>query len=106
MKTLKRRSELVPHLSPSSCTGYRRWKLPGNYPIFNVVMVIYHYVERIWRILITPNFCITYIIANKYYPGVPVNIYIQLLINIIQVKKWLFTTQKRVCVNYHYFVVM
>ena len=31
-----------------------RWELPGNYPVFTVVMVIYHYVERIWRILVTP----------------------------------------------------
>ena len=31
-----------------------RWELPGNYPVFNVVMVIHHYVERIWRILVTP----------------------------------------------------
>ena len=22
-----------------------RWELPGNYPVFTVVMVIYHYVE-------------------------------------------------------------
>ena len=34
---------------------WRRWELPGNYHIFTVVMVIYHYVERIWRILLTPN---------------------------------------------------
>ena len=33
-----------------------RWKLPGNYPVFTVVMVIYHYVEIIWRIIVTPNF--------------------------------------------------
>ena len=31
-----------------------RWELPGNYPVFTVVMVIYHYVERIWIILVTP----------------------------------------------------
>ena len=31
-----------------------RWELPGKYPVFTVVMVIYHYVERIWRIIITP----------------------------------------------------
>ena len=36
------------------------WELPGNYPFFTVVMVIYHYVERIWRILVTPIFCISY----------------------------------------------
>ena len=42
-----------------------------------MVMVIYHYVERIWRILVTPNFCVTYMITNKYYPGEQVNIHIQ-----------------------------
>ena len=37
--------------------GYEhRWELPCNYPVFTVVMVIYHYVERIWRILVTPIF--------------------------------------------------
>ena len=36
--------------------AWDRWKLPGNYPVFAVVVVIYHYVERIWRILLTPNF--------------------------------------------------
>ena len=35
---------------------HHRWELPGNYPVFTVVMAIYHYVERIWRILVTPNF--------------------------------------------------
>ena len=34
----------------------QRWELPGNYPVFTVVMVIYHYIERIWRILVTPVF--------------------------------------------------
>ena len=33
-----------------------RWELPDNYPVFTVVMAIYHYVERIWRILVTPVF--------------------------------------------------
>ena len=37
----------------SGCGGHR-WELPGSYPVFTVVMVIYHYVERIWRILVTP----------------------------------------------------
>ena len=35
-----------------------RWELPGNYPVFTVVMVIYHYVERIWKILVSPHFLI------------------------------------------------
>ena len=40
----------------SSARDYHRWELPGNYPVFTVVMVIYHYIERIWRIIFTPNF--------------------------------------------------
>ena len=60
-----------------------RWDLPGNYPVFTVVMVIYHHVERTWRILVDPNFCITYTIIKKHYPGEPVNIHIQSLMNII-----------------------
>ena len=39
-----------------------RWELPGNYPVFTMVMVVYHYV---WRIIITPDFCITYTIMKK-----------------------------------------
>ena len=35
--------------------GNHRWELPGNYPVFTLVMVIYHYVERIWRILVTSH---------------------------------------------------
>ena len=33
-----------------------RWELPDNYLFFNGVMVIYHCVERIWIILVTPDF--------------------------------------------------
>ena len=32
------------------------WELPVKYPIFTMVMVIHHYVERIWRIIDIPNF--------------------------------------------------
>ena len=32
------------------------WEFPGNYHVFTVVMLIYHCVERIWRILVTPIF--------------------------------------------------
>ena len=69
------------------------WELPGNYPVFIMVMIIYHYVEKIWRIIVTPNFCITYIIKKKYYPNEPVNIRIQLLINIIQNNNWVISTK-------------
>ena len=44
------------------CTTRHRWGLTGNYPVFTMVMVIYHYVERIWRILVTPI-----LIYNIYY---------------------------------------
>ena len=68
----------------------------GSYMLYKKlgVMIIYHYVERIWRILVTSIFCITYTIMNKYYPGEPVNIPIQSLINIMQEKNWVITTKK------------
>ena len=84
-------------LAPSETQSYRcrhRWELPGNYAVFTVVMVIYHYVERIWRILVTPIFNITYMIINIYYPGEPVNIHIKSLLNIIQENNLVITTKK------------
>ena len=39
-----------------SLSWWNRWELPGNCPVFTVVMVNCHYVEIIWRILVTPNF--------------------------------------------------
>ena len=53
-----------------------RWKLAGNYHFFTVVMVIYHYNEKIWIVIVTPIFLIAYKIINKYYPGEPGNIHI------------------------------
>ena len=52
-----------------------RWELPGNFPVLIMVMVIYHYVEIILRILITLDFCITYTIMK----------------NIIQVNQLIYT---------------
>ena len=46
-------------------TSHHRWKLPGKYPVFTVLMVIYHYVEKIWGIHVTPNVCITYTIMKN-----------------------------------------
>ena len=37
-------------------TVAHRWDLPGNYPVFTTLMVIYYYIEIIWRILVTPVF--------------------------------------------------
>ena len=71
-----------------------RWELSGNYPVFTVVMVIYYYVERIWRIIVTPVFCITYMVINICYTGEPFNMHIQSVINIIQEKNWVITTKK------------
>ena len=61
-----------------------RQELTGNYPYFDVEIAIYHYVEIIWIIIITPNFLYDIYDHEKYYPGEPVNMHIQLLINIIQ----------------------
>ena len=36
-----------------------KWELPVNYSVFTVLMLIYHYIESILRILVTPNFFIT-----------------------------------------------
>ena len=56
-------------------------------------------------ILVTPKFCIAYTITKTNYPGEPVYIYINSLINIIQDKNWVISTKK--CkVNYHYFVIV
>ena len=85
---------LLAYLVPKSFSSlYHRWELPGNYPVFSVVMVIYHYVERIWKILVTSVFNITCTIVNRYYPDEPVNIHIQSLINIIQENNWVITTK-------------
>ena len=71
-----------------------RWELPGNYPVFTMVILMYHYVKRIWGILFTPNFLYN-IYDNEWYHSVePVNIYIQSLLNIMQEKNWVITTKK------------
>ena len=57
-------------------------------------MAIYHYVEIIWRILVIPNFLYNKYDNEKYYPGEPVNIHIQLLLNIIQDNNTEITTKK------------
>ena len=59
-----------------------------------MVMVINHYVERIWKILFIPDYPITYTIMEIYYPGEPVNIHIKSLINIIQENNRVITTKK------------
>ena len=59
-------------------------------------MVIYHYVERIWRIIVTPNYIYNIEDHEKYYPGEIINILIQSLIDIIQ-KNNRFIMVKYVC---------
>ena len=53
-----------------------RWELSGNYPVFTMVMAIYHYIEIIGELLLPVIFCIAYINIKTYYPGEIVNIYI------------------------------
>ena len=50
-----KRTALGPKLAMPS-TYHHRWELPGNYSVFTMVMVIYYYFERIWRVLVTPDF--------------------------------------------------
>ena len=57
-------------------------------------MLIYHYVERIWRILVTPNILYGIYDHEKYYPGEPVSRHIRSLINIIQENNRLITTKE------------
>ena len=70
---------------------YHRWELPGNYPVFTVVMVL----RESGEFSLPPFVSITYTIMNKYYPGEPVHIHIQSLINIIQGSNWVITIKKR-----------
>ena len=86
---------LCPLKRPNNYQGRNhRRELPGNHPVFTVVMVIYHYVERTWRILINPNFLYNIYDNEKYYPCEPLNINKQSLINIIQENNWAITTKK------------
>ena len=68
-------------------------------------MVIYHYVERIWRINVTLKFSYNVCNHGNAYTGEPVIIYINSLINMIQDNNRVFTTKKDK-VNCHDFVVM
>ena len=79
---------------PTELPTAHRWELLCNYPVFTVVMVIYHYLERIWIIIVTPNFSITYTMMNKYYPGEQVYIHIQPFKKIIKEKNWVITSKK------------
>ena len=42
-----------------------RWELTGNYPIFTMVMVIYHYVVIIGEFSLHPIFHMTYMIIKN-----------------------------------------
>ena len=63
--------------------GDHIWELPGNCTVLTMVMVICHYIERIWRIPAIPIFLYNIYDNKKYYPGDPGNILIQSIINII-----------------------
>ena len=58
-------------------------------------METYQYIDRDRRMLVIPNFGITYIIMNKYYPGEPVNKNIHSLINIMQENNCLIPSKNR-----------
>ena len=70
----------VPHLIPQPLTPNHRWELPFIYPVFNVVMKICRYVERIGDFSLPPIFLYNIYDYKKYYPGEPVHIYSQSLI--------------------------
>ena len=57
-------------------------------------MVIYHYIERILRILVTPNFSYNIYDNEKYYMDETVNIHIKSFIKSIQEKNRVITTKK------------
>ena len=80
------------HLKRQPLTLKHIWILPGNYPVFTVMMVIYRYIDIIAEFLLLLIFWLTYMIMNKYYPGEPVKIHIQSLINMIQKKNRVITT--------------
>ena len=86
-------------IHPLCCLSQRtprnRLELTGNCPVFAVVMVIFHYVERIWRILVTPDFLYNIYDHEIYYPGEPFNIHIQSLINNMRENNGLIATKKR-----------
>ena len=67
---------------------------PGIYPVFTVVMVIYHYVERIGELSLLLNFLYNIYDYETIFPGEPVNIHIQSLINIIQDNNRVITIKK------------
>ena len=74
--------------------GMHRWSLLGNHPFLTVVMLIYHYLEVMWRIVITTNFLYNIYNHEKYYPGETANIHLQYLINISQEKNCVIKTKK------------
>ena len=70
------------------------WELPGNYPVFTVLMVIYRYVEIIGELFLPPIFLYNLCYHEKYHPCEPVNIHMPLLLNIIQENNRVVITQK------------
>ena len=57
-------------------------------------MVIYHYVNIIWKILTTPNFWYNIYDHGINYPDEPVNIHIQPLTNTVQENNWVINIKK------------
>ena len=59
-----------------------------------MVMLIYHYVDIIGEFLLPLFFSYNMYDHQKYYPGEPVNINIQSLINTIQEDNWAIINKK------------
>ena len=59
-----------------------------------MVILIYHYIERIGELLLPPISLYIIYDHQKYYPGKPVNIYIGLLIKIVQENNRAIITEK------------
>ena len=68
-------------------------------------MVIFHYIEIIWRILVTLEFSYNIISPEIYYPDEPVDIHVQSLL-ILSIRTIGYLPQNIIRVNHHYLVVM
>ena len=51
-------------------------------------------LKEFGELSLPPILCMTYTITKKYYPGEPINVHIQSLINITQENNWVITDKK------------
>ena len=64
---------------------HHRWELPGNYPVFTVLMVIYRYVEKIGEFLLPQIFLY--------------NIYIYWMVHLDNIFWWSYMLYKKIWGN-------